>query len=203
MPPPILPTSILTISTSPLAQSSFQTFGTAISSPLPATLTRAPSASSLPSLANASSNSSDFPPPILANQSTALKYSPISVFQNSYNQCKCPETQGSGKDADPRMSMFSCFPRALRRRGAQGRKFASGCFDVKILERHPDRGAIVAWPDGTGYGCQCSGLQGAGSHSRPAGYTEYESVHCAWWPSGDIWDWHVACANGGGGKASG
>ncbi|QSS65686.1 ureidoglycolate hydrolase, partial [Histoplasma capsulatum] len=137
MPPPILPTSILTISTSPLAQSSFQTFGTAISSPLPATLTRAPSASSLPSLANASSNSSDFPPPILANQSTALKYSPISVFQNSYNQCKCPETQGSGKDADPRMSMFSCFPRALRRRGAQGRKFASGCFDVKILERHP------------------------------------------------------------------
>ncbi|KKZ66685.1 ureidoglycolate hydrolase [[Emmonsia] crescens] len=139
--PPILPTSKITISPSPLTPSSFHPFGTAISSPLPATLTRAPPASSLPSLPNTSSRSgpSSLPTPILANQSTALKYSPISVFQNNYDQCKGAEGHGKGrgKDGEPRMSMFSCFPRELKRGGGQRRKSSSGLFDVRILERHP------------------------------------------------------------------
>ncbi|KLJ11316.1 ureidoglycolate hydrolase [Blastomyces silverae] len=137
MPPPILPTSNITIHPSPLTLSSFHPFGTAISSPLPATLTRAPPASSLSSLPNTDSNPSDGPTPILANQSTALKYSPISVFQNNYDQCKSAEGQGKRKDGEPRMSMFSCFPRALRRGGGRGRKPAGALFDVRILERHP------------------------------------------------------------------
>ncbi|OJD26804.1 hypothetical protein ACJ73_01806 [Blastomyces percursus] len=136
MPPPILPTANITIHPSPLTLSSFHPFGTAISSPLPATL-RAPSATSLSSLPNTDPNPSDTPTPILANQSTALKYSPISVFQNNYDQSKSAEGRGKSKDGVPRMSMFSCFPRALRRGGGRGRKPAGGLFDVRILERHP------------------------------------------------------------------
>ncbi|PGG97030.1 hypothetical protein GX51_07529 [Blastomyces parvus] len=137
MPPPILPAANITIRPSPLTLSSFHPFGTAISSPLPATLTRAPPASSLSSLPRTDSNPPDPPVPILANQSTALKYSPISVFQNNYGQCKGAEDQGKRKEGEPRMSMFSCFPRALRRGGGHGRKPGGGLFDVRILERHP------------------------------------------------------------------
>ncbi|OJD14873.1 hypothetical protein AJ78_04820 [Emergomyces pasteurianus Ep9510] len=138
---PILPTSRVTLSPSPLTPAAFRPFGTAISSPLPAALTRAPAASALPSLSNASFSPSDLPPPILANESTSLVYNPISVFQNNYDQCKSAEDHGrgntKGKDGVPRMTMFACFPRTLRRGGGQGRKSGRGLLDVTVLERHP------------------------------------------------------------------
>ncbi|OAX81732.1 hypothetical protein ACJ72_03923 [Emergomyces africanus] len=123
MTPPILPTSKVTVSPSPLTPSSFRPFGTAISSPLPTALTRAPPAATIPSSSSASYSPSDLPFPILANQSTALKYSPISVFQNNYHQCRSAEAyrRGKAKDGEPCMR----------------RKSSSGLFDVRILERHP------------------------------------------------------------------
>ncbi|PGG98962.1 hypothetical protein AJ79_08737 [Helicocarpus griseus UAMH5409] len=140
MAPPTLPAPKLTISHSPLTPSSFHPFGTAISKPLPQSLNRTPPPSSLPSLANTNPTTTpDFPVPTLANQSTALKYSPISTFQNNYDQSKSADG-GMGKAGEPRMSMFSCFPRQLRRGGRErGRKAKAGggLFDVGILERHP------------------------------------------------------------------
>lgn len=69
--------------------------------------------------------------PILANQDSALKYSPISPMLDHYSQA-CP----SGKAAATRMTMFCCFPRALRtiHRNKQPEQEV---FDVRILERHP------------------------------------------------------------------
>ncbi|EEH46395.1 ureidoglycolate hydrolase [Paracoccidioides brasiliensis Pb18] len=134
MAPPILPSPKLSISASPLTPSSFQPFGNAICSPLPSTLTRAPPVTSIQSLANTNSSTiSDLPTPTLANQSTALKYSPISVFQNNYDQCESARSRDRGGAGSPCMSMFSCFPRSLRGGGEQGKGF----FDVRILERHP------------------------------------------------------------------
>ncbi|ODH45196.1 hypothetical protein ACO22_00309 [Paracoccidioides brasiliensis] len=102
MAPPILPSPKLSISASPLTPSSFQPFGNAICSPLPSTLTRAPPVTSIQSLANTNSSTiSDLPTPTLANQSTALKYSPISVFQNNYDQCESARSRDRGGAGSP------------------------------------------------------------------------------------------------------
>ncbi|KAI9934485.1 hypothetical protein ASPWEDRAFT_117838 [Aspergillus wentii DTO 134E9] len=119
---PILPsTPSLHLTPEPLTPSAFAPFGTAIIPPIPRTLTAAPAdLSSLPAQHHA-------PAPALANQSSALKYSPISPVLDEYASRKC----ASGKASAARMSMFACFPRTLR--AAQGEKV----FDVRILERHP------------------------------------------------------------------
>lgn len=78
-----------------------------------------------------------------------MKISPIAPLSNGYENA-CP----SGKAAQARMSMFSCFPRKLRREKQSTHRqshedpleehdteneadFESPVFDVRILERHP------------------------------------------------------------------
>lgn len=39
--------------------------------------------------------------------------------------------------AEPRLSLFACFPRKLQRRKEQAAQDTETLFDVKILERHP------------------------------------------------------------------
>ncbi|KAF9894294.1 hypothetical protein FE257_007797 [Aspergillus nanangensis] len=116
------PTNLRIVPT-PLTKESFAPFGTAIQCPLPRDLTSAPPLSTLPPHS---------PAPILANQSSALKYSPISPLTNAYPS-KCP----SGTPSSARMSMFSCFPRALRTLPASAALAETNVFDVRILERHP------------------------------------------------------------------
>lgn len=106
----------------PFSQSSFRPYGTAITTPNPSALNHAP--------ADISSLPSQPATPVIANQGSAVKYSPIAPMQNSY---------GSGKSVlsgSPRMSMFSCFPRKLRA-GSKADSSSSKLFDVRILERHP------------------------------------------------------------------
>jgi ureidoglycolate lyase len=118
---PILTSSpTLRITPEPFTKEAFAPFGTAISCPLPRDLSSAPPLSSLPP---------HDPAPVIANQSSALKYSPISPLLDRYAQCP------SGQPSSARMSMFSCFPRKLRTvRGTRGE---ARVFDVRILERHP------------------------------------------------------------------
>ena len=59
---------------------------------------------------------------MIANQSTALKYAPISPLTEEYSRAP---SRGPGKAL---MSMFSCFPQKLNEEGNS---------EVKILERHP------------------------------------------------------------------
>ncbi|KAF7159264.1 hypothetical protein CNMCM6106_006399 [Aspergillus hiratsukae] len=100
----------------------FAPFGTAISCPLPRDLSSAPPLSALPP---------HDPAPAVANQSSALKYSPISPLLDHYPQCP------SGQPSYARMSMFSCFPRKLRTSRGIGTRGETSVFDVRILERHP------------------------------------------------------------------
>ncbi|PYI26282.1 ureidoglycolate hydrolase [Aspergillus indologenus CBS 114.80] len=129
MSPPTLtsPTPTLTLTPSPLTPSAFLPYGTAIASPLPrtATTTTPPPPSALAAL---------HPTPVLANQNTALKYSPISPLDDHYAG-NCP----SGRASAARMTMFSCFPRTLRPSTSTTRKqtSSSAVFDIRILERHP------------------------------------------------------------------
>ncbi|RAL03645.1 ureidoglycolate hydrolase [Aspergillus ibericus CBS 121593] len=133
MAPPTLPSTLtptLTLTPTPLTPESFSPFGTAITSPLSRDITTPPPASTLSTIAT--------PPPVLANQSTALKYSPISPLLDTYN------TSPSGTPSSARMSMFSCFPRKLRPSPQHTNEKNSGAtnktrelFDVHILERHP------------------------------------------------------------------
>jgi ureidoglycolate lyase len=114
---PLLPVSTsIDLDPEPLTTPSFAPFGTAIISPLP------PSQSSIRTAA-------PLPPPlypayqpdaVIANQSSAFKYSPISPLTNNYALSTNPK---------PQISMFSCFPRKGLGRGNR--------FAVKILERHP------------------------------------------------------------------
>ncbi|KAL1989109.1 hypothetical protein VTN96DRAFT_5872 [Rasamsonia emersonii] len=114
MPAPTLvsPPPSLRIIPEPLTADAFAPFGTVISSPLPRDLSAAPRASALASLPLPHSLAA---PPVLANQGSALKYSPISPLENGYEACP------SGKRAQARMSMFSCFPRKLRRESIRNR----------------------------------------------------------------------------------
>ncbi|KAF5861927.1 hypothetical protein ETB97_012326 [Aspergillus alliaceus] len=117
---PILTTTpTLHLTPEPLTKEAFAPFGTAIYAPLPRDLTSAPPLTTLPQ---------HEPTPVLANQSSALKYSPISPLEDNYRD-NCPSKQPS----TARMSMFSCFPRQLRALPGKPSK----AFDVRILERHP------------------------------------------------------------------
>ncbi|OOF96332.1 hypothetical protein ASPCADRAFT_206520 [Aspergillus carbonarius ITEM 5010] len=118
MPPPTLPTTpSLNLTPVPLTPEAFSPFGTAIMSPLARDITTPPPISTLQTLT---------PTPVLANQSSALKYSPISPMIDTYS------TSPSGQPSSARMTMFSCFPRKLR---SVSKK--KNVFDVRILERHP------------------------------------------------------------------
>ncbi|OOQ86821.1 putative ureidoglycolate hydrolase [Penicillium brasilianum] len=112
----------ITLVPEPLTPASFAPFGTAICSPLPREISVAPQPSSLPPYD---------PTPVLANQNSALKYSPISPLIDRYTN-GCP----SGKPASARMTMFCCFPRKLRTISAK-QQSEKEVFDVGILERHP------------------------------------------------------------------
>ncbi|KAL2831836.1 putative ureidoglycolate hydrolase [Aspergillus cavernicola] len=137
MSPPTLPTPpSSTLTPEPLTRASFASFGTAIIPPLPRTQTTPPTPLS-------SHPKHDLvPPPVAANQLSALKYSPISPLLNNYPG-QCP----SGVREEARMTMFSCFPRELRivygseSESGSGNGRGSGSerrvFDVGILERHP------------------------------------------------------------------
>ncbi|PYH94795.1 ureidoglycolate hydrolase [Aspergillus ellipticus CBS 707.79] len=119
MPPPTLTTTpTLALTPEPLTREAFAPFGTAITSPLARDITTPPSPSTFQTLA---------PIPVLANQSSALKYSPISPFTDAYSACP------SGQPSSARMTMFSCFPRTLRSLPES----RTTVFDVRILERHP------------------------------------------------------------------
>jgi ureidoglycolate lyase len=166
MPAPtiISPPPSLRITPEPLTPSAFAPFGTVISSPLPRGLSTAPPATALSSLPLPHALAA---PPILANQGSALKYSPVSPLENGYDGGRGPAGTGvtacpSGKRAHARMSMFSCFPREVRRvpkkkkrnsrHGGEEEKDegkedfltdamvggdTTPVFDVNILERHP------------------------------------------------------------------
>ncbi|KAG2415653.1 hypothetical protein HFD88_006844 [Aspergillus terreus] len=124
MPAPILSSHpTLRVVPEPLTKESFAPFGTAISCPLPRDLSVAPPLSSLPS---------NDPAPVVANQGSALKYSPISPLLNEY-----PGRAPSGRPSAARMSMFSCFPRKLRSVPGSRALPETNVFDVRILERHP------------------------------------------------------------------
>ena len=128
-----MPVPVLTSSSSPLrltpeafTPESFAPYGTAVISPLPDHLTHGPPP--LDSLRHSQQHSSLTP--VLANQSSALKYSPISPVDNEYPN-RCP----SGQPESARMSLFACFSRELRAAGVSSP--TTGFFDVRILERHP------------------------------------------------------------------
>ncbi|KAJ5818230.1 hypothetical protein N7474_003821 [Penicillium riverlandense] len=120
---PILTTNpSLTLTPEPLTPENFAPFGTAICPPLPRDISIPPQPSHLPAYN---------PAPILANQGSALKYSPISPLLDRYNACP------SGKASSARMTMFCCFPRKLRSVTAGRQQADKEVFDVRILERHP------------------------------------------------------------------
>lgn len=119
--PPVLASSpsSLRLIPKPLSSGSFAPYGTAITPPLPDTLSHGP-----PSLSALQPHS---PAPVLANQSSALKYNPVSPLDNNY-----PGHSPSGEPSSARMSLFACFSRSLRSETP-----TTGLFDVSILERHP------------------------------------------------------------------
>ncbi|OQD76956.1 hypothetical protein PENDEC_c003G00810 [Penicillium decumbens] len=106
----------ITLAPEPLTPENFAQFGTVICSPIPRDLSIVPQLSNLPP-----SN----PNPVLANQNSALKYSPISPLIDRY------ANGPSGAVSEARMTMFCCFPRELRP------IHEKEVFDVRILERHP------------------------------------------------------------------
>ncbi|KAI2993784.1 hypothetical protein CBS147346_10825 [Aspergillus niger] len=119
MPPPTLTTTpLLNLTPAPLTPEAFSDFGTAITSPLARNITTPPPESTLKTLSSV---------PVLANQSSALKYSPIGPMTDAYS------TAPSGQPSSARMTMFSCFPRKLRTVAHKN----VNVFDVRILERHP------------------------------------------------------------------
>ncbi|EXJ56435.1 ureidoglycolate hydrolase [Cladophialophora yegresii CBS 114405] len=141
MPPPTLPppsthphSHVEHLKLEPLTPSSFAEFGTAISSPFPPTLTHPPrTAETIPPPLHAPHQ----PTAVLANQNSALKTSPISLFVDNY-PVRPPTTPRS----TPQMSMFSCFPRNLSGIGIDTTPSSSSssgglAFKADILERHP------------------------------------------------------------------
>jgi ureidoglycolate lyase len=119
MPPPLLvPSSQLRINAEPLTPTAFSLFGTVIVSPLPTMQSSIPRSSPLPPPLHPSIQ----PEGVVANQSTALRYSPISPLINNL-----PDAPNHSLGT-PHMSMFCCFPQTLSR---------DTSFEVKILERHP------------------------------------------------------------------
>lgn len=131
-PPPVIPNPVLSVIPEPLSSSSFASFGTVISSPLPANVSTLPPLSSISGQPDGLAAAT----PEIANQASALKYSPVSPLVDSYAAASPSGTPGS-----PRMSMFSCFPRALRKavvvQPETQTSASTELFDVRILERHP------------------------------------------------------------------
>ncbi|KEF63386.1 ureidoglycolate hydrolase [Exophiala aquamarina CBS 119918] len=121
--PLLLPLELLT-------PASFAPFGTAISPAFSSNLNTPPS--TIPHPLHAPHQ----PAARYANQNSALKTSPVSIFENRY-----PPTPPS----EPQMSMFSCFPRNLsgigiETAGSETQQAGSSPrvrFRVAILERHP------------------------------------------------------------------
>lgn len=116
------PTRILNESTTifpeALEQSRFAPFGSVINSPLPPSLNSLPDNKTWSYVSPEGLQSN----PVIANQSTALKYAPIALTRNDYPSAP------SGHPGQPLQSLFACFPRKLR----EGKYF-----DVQLLERHP------------------------------------------------------------------
>ncbi|EKV17452.1 Ureidoglycolate hydrolase, putative [Penicillium digitatum] len=123
MAPILLTNPTVTLTPEPLTRENFAQFGTAVVSPLPRELNTITRPSSLPP---------HDPTPDLANQNSALKYSPIAPLLDRYTNA-CP----SGQASEARMTMFCCFPRTLRALSTGAQLPDSEVFDVGILERHP------------------------------------------------------------------
>lgn len=136
-PPPTLPKRLahpVLLPLEPLTPASFAPFGTAISPVFVSDLRIPPT--TVPSPLHAPQQ----PTAVFANQNSALKTSPISIFENHY-----PPTPVS----KPQMSMFSCFPRNLSGIGVESGPENQGedpseqsgstqlRFRITILERHP------------------------------------------------------------------
>ncbi|KAI5289073.1 hypothetical protein KEM54_004454 [Ascosphaera aggregata] len=98
-----------------LSSESFAAFGDVVACPL------RPDINQIPSL-SAFSKAPCIP--VIANQNTALKYGSVSRIEDKY-------AQNGRRAAAPQMSLFSCFPRDLRRSNGKD------IFDVRVLERHP------------------------------------------------------------------
>lgn len=129
--PPTLPHTLnkqeVSIPLEPLTPASFAPFGSAISPPFVSSLNTPPS--TIPRSIHAPHQ----PTAVFANQQSALKTSPISVFENNYPNASAPV-------AKPQMSMFSCFPRNLSGIGIEGgarSPHTKARFRINILERHP------------------------------------------------------------------
>ena len=114
--PPMITSPQLVIKPQQLDPSNFVSFGHVIEVPLADTVNSIPT--DIPT-AN--------PPLVLANQGTALKSSKISPWTDRYGQ------RGSRKEGQPTISLFSCFPRVLKK----ATEPESLSFCVQILERHP------------------------------------------------------------------
>lgn len=105
-----------------LTPEAFSAFGSVISCPL------ADGINKMPDPVPSDSGAPGIPSPVVANQSTALRYSPISTCDDTYgSQCK------SGSPSSPRISLFACFPRELSVREESGKKH----LEIRNLERHP------------------------------------------------------------------
>lgn len=121
--PTIRPETHTTIKVEPLTPSAFAPFGTVIASPLSSTLT------TFPDIISKAKYKDHQPQPVLANQSTALKTSPISPLTNDYHSSRQP--------ANSLMSIFSSFPRqnAYQVKSSTGKHHLR--LKLGILERHP------------------------------------------------------------------
>lgn len=126
----------LRITPEPLTAAAFAPFGTVVSAPdsLPTSVppqsgeelaetTSTSSSSSTPSITRAihprnpqAKETFSPAPPVLANQNTAVKISPISPFPNYYNNANDGTIEApSGRRGQARMTLFSCYPRKLRK----------------------------------------------------------------------------------------
>ncbi|KAK2740374.1 Ureidoglycolate lyase [Myotisia sp. PD_48] len=135
--PPSISAPELNVTAVPITPESFQPYGTVILNPLPKELDTPPT--------DLSGFESFRSTPKLGNQGSALRWGSISPVTESYG------TNGSTQKGVSHMSMFSCFPRALRDSSSSPsqsspsflssigpqNKNISGIFDARFLERHP------------------------------------------------------------------
>lgn len=113
----------LTIGLSTLTPGSFSSFGTVITSPIPASTSNTTQETIPTKITPPVDNSQPYP--IFANQKTALKTSPISPLINNY-----PPSSSTKPASTPLMSLFTCFPRPTS-------SLQNGKLRVSVLERHP------------------------------------------------------------------
>ena len=126
---PRFTTDSIILQAEPLTPAGFAPFGTAITSPFTANLTAYPSP--IPH----SQHPSYQPQPVIANQATALKTSPISPLLNKYDSAP---SNGTKPLSAGLMSIFSSFPRRNTYASCDQRGSKSGWkLRLGILERHP------------------------------------------------------------------